>query len=70
MNIEIAHRTKSSPKDRRSKPKTTLCQFHNYKDKVKVLQNTKKLRRTNISINENFSQEILAYRKEIWKKVK
>ena len=65
--IERAHRTKSSPEGRRSKPRTIFRKFHNYKDKVKVLQNANKLKETNISINEDFSQETLAYRKELWK---
>ena len=38
--------------------------------KNKALQNAKKLMGTNISINEDFSLEILAYRKELWKAVK
>ena len=52
--IERAHRTKSSSEGRRSKPRTIFCKFHNYKDKVKVLKNAKKLKGTNISINEDF----------------
>ena len=68
--IERAHRTKSSPEGRRSKPRTIFYKFHNYKDKVKVLQNVKKLNGTNILINEDFSQETLAYSKELWKEVK
>ena len=67
--IERAHRTKSSPESRRSKPRSIFCKFHNYKDKVKVLQNAKNLKGTNISINEDFSQETLAYRKELWKEM-
>ena len=54
--FERAHGTKSSPEGRRSQPRTIFCKFHNCKDKVKVLQNAKKLKGTNISINEDFSQ--------------
>ena len=68
--IERAHRTKPSREGRRNKPRTLFCKFHNYKDKVKVLQNALKLKWNNISINEHFSQETLAYRKELWKEVK
>ena len=32
--IERAHRTKSSPEVRMSKPRTIFCKFHNFKDKV------------------------------------
>ena len=37
--------------------------FRHYKVKVKVLQNAKKLKKANISINESFPPETLAYRK-------
>ena len=47
-----------------------LCKFHNYKGKVKVLQNANKLKRTNISTNQDFSQETLAYTNKLWKEVK
>ena len=68
--IERAHRTKSSSAGKKSKPRTIFCKFHDYKGKNKALQNAKKLMGTNISINEDFSLEILAYRKELWKAVK
>ena len=44
-------------------------QFHNFKDKVKVLQNAKKLKGSNISINERFNQKKLAYGKELCNEV-
>ena len=68
--IERAHRTKSSSAGKKSKPRTIFCKFHDYKGKNKALQNAKKLMGTNISINEDFSLEILAYRKALWKAVK
>ena len=68
--IERARRTKSSREGRRSKPRTIFCKFHNYKDKIKVLQNARKLKGTNISINKDFSQETLEYRKQFWIEVK
>ena len=45
-------------------------QFHNFKDKVKVLQNAKKLKGSNISINERFSLKKLAYGKELCNEMK
>ena len=68
--IERAHRTKSSPETRRSQPRTILFKFYNYKDEVKVVQNEKKLKGTNVSINEDFILEPLAYRKKLWKGLK
>ena len=49
---------------------TIVCRFLNYKDKVKILRNAKKLNGKNIFINENFCQATLDHRKELWKEVK
>ena len=68
--IERAHRTKSSSASKKSTPRTIFCKFHDYKGRNKALQNARKLMGTNISLNEDFSLEILAYRKELWKAVK
>lgn len=54
--IKRAYRTKSSPAGRRSKSRSILCKFHSYNDKIKVFQNTKKLKWTNTSIHEDFRQ--------------
>ena len=63
--IERAHRTKSSLEDRRSKPRTIFCWFCDCKDKVKFLQNIKKLKGTNISVDKEFHQETLAFSKKL-----
>ena len=42
--------------------KTIFLKFHNYEDKVKVLQNAKKPKGASIATNENFSQENFSYR--------
>ena len=55
--LERAPRTKSPSEGKRSKPGATFCTFHDYKGKVKILQNAKKLNRINICINKNFSQQ-------------
>ena len=68
--IERAPRAKSPPEGKRSKPGTIFCTFHDYKGKVKILQNAKKLKRINICINKSFSQKTLAYKKQLWKEVK
>ena len=46
-----------------------LVQFSFYKDKIDILRNCKKLKRTKISIFEDFSQETIQIRKGKWKKV-
>ena len=39
-------------------------------DKTNILKNTKKLKGKNIFINEDFSNETMELRKELWEKVK
>ena len=56
--IERAHRTKKSKYGNKDQPRTIVCKLLSYKDKVKVLQNRKKLK------------GLLRYRKELWKEVK
>ena len=68
--IERAHRAtkKSSKYGKKDQPWTIVCKLLSYKDKVKVLQNFKKLKGNHI--NEDFCQAMLQYRKELWKEVK
>ena len=47
-----------------------MSKLLSYKDKVKVLQNCKKLKGSHIYVNEDFCQATLQYRKELWKEVK
>ena len=61
---------KKSKCDKKDQPRTTMCKLLSYKDKVKVLQNCKKLKGSHIYINEDFSQATLQYRQELWKEVK
>ena len=65
--IERAHGTKNSKYGKKDQPRTIVCKLLNYKDKVKVLQNCKKLKSSHIYINEVFCQATLQYRKELWK---
>ena len=63
--IELKKKSKYGKKDQ---PWTIVCKLLSYKDKVKVLQNFKKLKGNHI--NEDFCQAMLQYRKELWKEVK
>ena len=47
-----------------------LCSVLNYKGKTNILQNAKKLKVKNIFINEDFSNETMDLRKELWEKAK
>ena len=65
--IERAHRVKRDKNKKSNIPRTIVCRILNYKDKVKILENAKKLKISNIFINEDFCQATLDHRKELWK---
>ena len=68
--IERALRAKKSKYGKKDQYGTIVCKLLGYKDKVKVLQNCKKLKGSLIYMNEDFCQAILQYRKELWKEEK
>ena len=55
---------------RRINTRTIVCKLLSSKDKVKVLQNCKRLKGSHIYLNEDFRQATLHYSKEHWKQVK
>ena len=63
--IERAHRAKKSKYGKKDQPRTIVCKLLSYKDKVKVLQNCKKLKGSHIYINKDFCQATLQYRKDL-----
>ena len=65
--IERAHRTEKKKNKNRSRP--IVAQFSNYKDKMNILKNCKKLKNTRFSIFEDFSREAAAIHKEKWQEV-
>ena len=72
--IELAHRVKAyiSEKKNSKKLKTRLvvCKLLNFADKARILKNSHHLKGTSYYVNKDFSKETLAYRKELWEKVK
>ena len=52
------------------KQRTIIIKLLNYKDKVEIMKNAKNLKDTGIYINEDYSNETMAIRKELWSKVK
>ena len=71
VQIERAHRSKRSKSNNNSeKPRTIVCKLLNYKQKEEILRNTKKLKGSNIFINEDFCYETMQYRKKLWEEVK
>ena len=71
VQIERAHRSKRSKSNINSgKPRTIVCKLLNYKQKEEILINTKKLKGSNVFINEDFCYETMQYRKILWEEVK
>ena len=50
---------------RGAKVTTIVCKLLNYKQKKEILRNTKKLKGSNIFINEDFCYETMQYRKKL-----
>ena len=67
VQIDRAHRT---GRKGREYPRTIVAKLSNYKDKEKILKNRKKLKGTDIYINEDFSKETVSHRKKLWSQVK
>ena len=61
--IERAHRV--GKQDTTGKPRSIVAKFNNYKLKESVMKNKKSLKGTNIYVREDFSQKVLAKRKEL-----
>ena len=68
--IERAHRAKKTKNSKKNQSRTMICCLLNFKDKENILKNCRKLKGTNIFVSEDFSQETLEHRRELWKEVK
>ena len=67
--VETAHRAKQKTA-KKNQPRTIICRLLNYKDKENTLKNCRKPKGTNIFVNEDFSQEKVEHRRELWREVK
>ena len=65
--VERAHRV---GKKEMNNKRTIVVKLASFKDKLKIISEARKLKGTNISINEDYSKETLEIRKEKWKEVK
>ena len=71
IHIEHAHRVvKRGKNDKSTKPRTIVYNLLSFKEKKLVMKNAKKLKNTNIFIDEDFSPETMEYRKQLWEEVK
>ena len=64
---ECAHR---AGRKSRNKPRPIVCKCLRFKNKQKILRNAKLLKGTNTFINEDYCQDTVEYRKELWEEVK
>ena len=67
VEIERAHR---AGRKNINNTRTTVCKLLRFKDKQNILRKAKRLKGTNIFINEDYYQDTVKYRKELWEKVK
>ncbi|XP_065667934.1 uncharacterized protein LOC136088184 [Hydra vulgaris] len=67
IEIERAHRT-GLKKDGR--PRTIVLNLQKYKDKIRILKESHRLKGTNCFINEDFSRETVVIRKKLFAEVK
>ena len=70
IHIERAHRAKRGKNDKSIKPRTIVCNLLSFRGKKLVMKIVKKLKNTNIFIDEDFSPETMEYRKQLWEEVK
>ena len=71
--IECTHRIKvysHEKKNKKLRSRTIACKLFSFVDKARILKNSHRLKGTTYYVNEDFSKETLAYRKELWEKVK
>ena len=67
ISVERAHRVGNKGKNDK---RTIVLKLPSFKDKLKIISEARKLKGTNISINEDYSKETLEIRKEKWKEAK
>ena len=72
VEIERAHRIGKEERDDPSEKRTIMAKFLNYKDKEKVMREYRscKLGKERLYINEDFSEETMEIRKELFKQAK
>ena len=66
--IERKQRVKRRKNDTSTKSRTIVCILLSFKEKKLVMNNTKKLKNTNIFIDKDFCPETMEYRKQHWER--
>ena len=68
-NVEIDRAHRAGRKSG-SKPRTTVCKLLRFKDKQTILRKAKIPKGTNIFINDDYCQDTVQCRNELWEEVK
>ena len=68
-NVAIEHAHRAGRKSG-SNPRTIVCKLIRFKDKQNILRKAKLVKGTNIFIDEDYCQDTVQYRKELWAEVK
>ena len=68
--IEHVHRVKRGTNDKSTKSRTIVFNLLSFKENNLVMKNTKKLKNTNIFIDEDISPETMEYHKQLCEEVK
>ena len=68
--IDRAHRLGPKNKQANSRPRPIIVRFSFYKDKQRIIQNTKKLKGTKIGVSEDFSKTTLEEHRHLVKHAK
>lgn len=69
MEMERVHRI-GKPETARSRPRSIIVKFLNFKDKAAVMQRAKNLKGTKIFINDDYTDAVRLKRKELMPKLK
>ena len=72
IEIDRCHRIgpcKTKTGQNRDRPCTVVCRLNRFKDKQRILNNTKKLKSTGIYLYEDFSKVTMELRKSLWEQV-
>ena len=69
-NISVERAQHGVGNKEKNNKRTIVLKLASFKDKLKIISEARKLKGTNISINEDYYKETLETRKENWKEVK
>ena len=70
MHVERVHCVKRRKGDKSKKLHSIICNLLSFKEERLIMNNSNKLKGTNIFIDEDYSFETMEYTKKLWDEVK